>query len=81
MDKEKIAELDRPTYDKLKECRISTLTLNAALEAIGIEISQRTLQHYLDSDFRNTNDDRLKKVALAMINNHGELIKNLKTLI
>lgn len=68
----------RPTYDKLKKRGISTLSFCRMLEEVGVDISKRTLQHHLDNEFKTTTDDRLKKVAKAMINNHDNLVNKLK---
>lgn len=72
---------ERPTFDAMKLRDISTLMLCRMLEQVGVDIPQRTLQHHLDNEFKTTTDDRLKKVAKAMINNHDNLVEKLKKLV
>lgn len=72
---------NRPTYDSMKLRDISTLSLCRVLEEIGIDISKRTLQHHLDHEFMTTTDDRLKRVAKAMVRNYDKLIEDLKKVV
>lgn len=71
-------EIKRNLYDKLKKRNISTLQLNRVLSEVGIDIPQRTLQYYLDSDMKKCNDDRIETVANYLIKNHDTIIYKLK---
>jgi hypothetical protein len=72
---------ERKIYSSMKERRISTLDLHRMLSEVGIDVAKRTLQTYLNDDFKKCNDGRLKTVALTMIKGHDELKENIKTKI
>lgn len=69
---------DRIIYKKLKSKRISTLDVSSVLTDLGIIIPKRTLQYYLDTNFRTCSDVRVEQIAITMIRNYDNLLKELK---
>ena len=71
---------ERKTYRELKKIGVSTLTVNKLLKKVGIVIANKTLQNYLDSDFENVKDVRIKIIVDTILENHKNLVEllNLK---
>ena len=69
----------RPTYDALRERGISTRQLYEFLIECNIVMSQKSIQNYLDVEFENCADDRIKDIAKAMIKEHDEMRRRLLT--
>lgn len=69
---------NREIYSEMKKRKISTLDFHHMLNLVGVEIPKRTLQHYLDYDFKNSKNENLKKVALKMIGGYDELVEQIK---
>ena len=69
----------RPTFDKLKERGIPVLAIHRLLVCCNILVSKRTVQNYLDTEFKSCPDDRIKAVVRDVITNHDKLQKRLET--
>lgn len=72
---------ERELYDKLKERGISTLQLHRVLKEVGIDVPQRTLQYYLDSNMEKCTDDRIDTVANRLIKSYDNTVYKLKLVL
>lgn len=71
-------EGDRKIYSEMKRRRISTLDLHYMLELVGITISKKTLQNYINNEFLTAKNEKIKVVALKMIEGYDELVEQIK---
>lgn len=68
-------------YEQLKKNRISTLEIHRLLTDANVEIPQRTLHTYLQSDLENCKDARIEKVVKFIIKQKEQLISDVKKLV
>jgi len=68
-------------YEQLKKNRISTLEIHRLLMDANVEIPQRTLHTYLQSNLENCKDARIEKVVKFLIEQKEQLISDVKKLV
>lgn len=74
-----IVSLDgRHLYNELKKRKISTASVNLVLKMVGINISDRTLQNYLDSNMKSCKNPQIIEIIQKMISNYDSTINEFK---
>lgn len=69
---------DRHMFKELKRRNISSLFVNQILEKVGITISDKTLQNYLNSDMETCKNPIIPVIIRKVIDNYDNTVKEIK---
>jgi hypothetical protein len=69
---------DRHLFKELKRRNISTLFVNQVLEQVGINISDKTLQNYLNSNMTQCKNPLIPVIIRKVIDNHDNTVKEIR---
>ena len=70
--------VDRKYFKSLRQRKLSVIFLHEVLSRAGIDVSKRTLQWWVDSDFLKCTDERVIQASKKVISNYDNLIKELQ---